>query len=316
MKKLTKLLCLIISAMLLLSVLPLQGFAAGEIDTAAQCSLTISFTHEQHGVSGVEYEIYRVASVSADAQFTVEQAFAGYPVDFTDLDDDRLAELASTLQGYVLSDALVPAASGKTDADGKLMFSDLQPGLYLVLGNRLEADGKIYKPVPFMICLPFEDKESVEWNYDPTVIPKFSVEDVPPSPETVKIKVLKIWDDKGSEKVRPTKITVQLLCDGKPYSSVTLSKENNWSYSWENLDKNHDWTVVETKLDNYTVKVKRQGNTFTLTNTYTKPPEKPTEPSDEPIIKTGLLWWPVPVLLGAGVLCIIVAMIRSKQSDK
>ena len=50
--------------------------------------------------------------------------------------------------------------------------------------------------------------------------------------------------------------------------------------------------------DNYTVTYTAKGTVLTVTNTYKAPPEKPDEPD---LPQTGILWWPVPVMAGLGI---------------
>ena len=52
----------------------------------------------------------------------------------------------------------------------------------------------------------------------------------------------------------------------------TLTKENQWSYTWKNLSTLMRWSVSEAEVPKgYTVAVTREGNTVVLTNTAKKP---------------------------------------------
>ena len=68
-----------------------------------------------------------------------------------------------------------------------------------------------------------------------------------------------------------------LLQDGQVYDTVDLTEDNNWRYSWDELDGNSDWTLVETSGNSgYTVSVSLQGLTFVVTNSYSPPPDNPS----------------------------------------
>lgn len=84
------------------------------------------------------------------------------------------------------------------------------------------------------------------------------------APTTTSIKVEKIWQDIDGKTLTenlPDSVTVTLYCNGVKYegegAEVTLSAENNWSYTWENLPKEDDendpytYTVVETPVDGF-----------------------------------------------------------------
>ena len=71
------------------------------------------------------------------------------------------------------------------------------------------------------------------------------------------------------------------------------------------------------------MEVTREGITFVVTNTYDEDvpdeptPISPSEP-DEPepnLPQTGQLWWPVPLLICAGLLFVIVGLVRRRGID-
>ncbi len=58
------------------------------------------------------------------------------------------------------------------------------------------------------------------------------------TPETVNIVTEKEWkDNSNNDRVRPDKITINLLADGKKIDSKTVTAEDNWSAQWLKLDK-------------------------------------------------------------------------------
>ena len=67
--------------------------------------------------------------------------------------------------------------------------------------------------------------------------------------------------------------------------------------------------VAEDAVEGYAEpEIRREGNTFILTNTCSKP----DEPDTPPLPDTGLLWWPVPVLTALGLLCLVVGLLRRR----
>lgn len=95
-------------------------------------------------------------------------------------------------------------------------------------------------------------------------------------PEKTSYSVLKIWDDSDNENgLRPENLTVQLLRDGQRYGgTVILNQDNNWTYTWDDLDKTdeylHDYSysVEEEFVENYSEKSVSDENGTVLTNTY------------------------------------------------
>lgn len=245
--------------------------------------------------------------------------------------------------GKTSKDGLVSfPTSGKT----------LTQGLYLVLGSRHTQNGYRYDPAPFMVMLPGLDEENDVWIYNVTANAKYDSSEIPDNPDhpdnpdddTIDRKVLKVWKDDGYENERPEEVIVQLLRNGKVYDTVTLNAKNNWRHTWTNLSDRYTWTVVEKELECYTVEVIREGITFVVTNTYDEDiPDEPTpvspgtpEPTipDEPtptgpsipdgptptsptpnLPQTGQLWWPVPLLICAGLLLVVIGLVRRRGVD-
>ena len=95
------------------------------------------------------------------------------------------------------------------------------------------------------------------------------------TPEKTSKTVSKVWEDSNNQDgIRPASIEVQLLADGAEHGDpVTLNQDNNWGYTWEDLDKYKDgreitYTVKEvSEVPDYTVSY--SADTFTITNTYT-----------------------------------------------
>ena len=105
------------------------------------------------------------------------------------------------------------------------------------------------------------------------------------APGKTGINVTKKWDDKNDkDKIRPGKVTIRLYADGKDTGkSLELSKSNNWTGSFSDLDEKKDgkiikYTVKEDKVDKYTAAI--TGNAkkgYVVTNTH-NPTNKPLKP--------------------------------------
>lgn len=280
MRTITKrILSLLTGIMLFAALLPTTAFAIGKIIPSQPVDLTISYMDDTKPISGSQFRIYRVANADEHAFMTLTEDFEKYKnsisglSDLNNLTQDQWELLASSLKGYVLKDDLAPTAEGKTDDDGIFSVSDLEMGLYLVIGSPVTTnDYYTYTVAPFMLFLPAWDIVENDWDYDVAVTPKYA-KDYNPSDDDdyVSRKVLKKWDDDGYESLRPAEVIVQLLKDGKVYDTQTLNKDNNWRYAWDNLDADYEWEVIEKEVEGYAVSITRSGITFTVTNKYVVP---------------------------------------------
>ena len=317
---------------LLLAGLAANTFAASSYDPEAICSLTVDFATGSSPISGASFSLYRVADVNSNVIFTLTEKFAQSAVQLNGIKSNEVwLDTARNLKNYVTEYSVSSDTGAKlTDAAGQAVFENLPAGLYLIVGERITVGSIRYTPTPVLICLPNEIDG--EWVSDVTSITKFTATDVPVPPPTPPIppieddtehKVLKVWDDAGFESERPESITVHLLRDGKLYSTVTLTAEKNWRYEWIGLPRvdskgfSYEWTVSEEPIEGYTTLVTESGITSVITNTRGEKAEEPAPVEQEPepeLPNTGMLWWPVPVLLMAGLMLLIVGIVVGKKS--
>lgn len=297
-------------------------------------------------VEGMELSLYRVAEYEESGSFTLTEQFRKYPVSLEQKSQEGWQGAADALADYIRRDGITADAVLVSGSDRTVCFTDLNRGLYLVLGQttELQEDGKtqIYEPQTALIALP-EDSQGTSEGMDPyqvTAVLKFEKNDKPGNPEETKIHVLKVWKQ-DQEKERPDSIVVELLqTDVEGNTTVvdrqTLTKENQWSYTWKNLSTLMCWSVSEAEVPNgYTVAVTREGDTVVLTNTAKKsgnpdgevnlPSKKPTDKTvnkttdktSDKLPQTGQLWWPVLVLLFVGAICLLAGrVLRDRKEEK
>lgn len=290
-------------ALVLALLLALPAMAAG--------SAGLTIYHERENV---RFDLYHVA-VASDAGWQPTDDFAAYPVTLPDEDspaaDWRAA--AETLAAYVAQDTPIPAASGRV-ASGSVQFGALEEGLYLAIGETVRQNDTLYIPVPVLIHVQGDTAVTIK------------AEETAVTPEPVEYTVAKVWQ--GGENARPLSVTVQLLCDGQPDRTVTLNALNGWRYTWTS-EPGHLWQVAEQNVpDGFAVAVEQDGLAFTVTNTWQQPgqPEQPGQPGSTPVPatpstggtlpQTGQLWWPVPLLVILGVICVGVGRFRARRKRK
>lgn len=97
--------------------------------------------------------------------------------------------------------------------------------------------------------------------------------------EYEKLTVHKVWDD-NDDPARPENVTVHLLRDGKRYEDVVLNQDNQWTYTWDELDDRYQWSVEEDVPGGYEVSYKTEDNTVFITNHNDYEPVPDPEPVD------------------------------------
>lgn len=284
----------------LLFALCVPAFAEFEMPdiTRADCSITLSFRNRQGTpIQGGGFTIYYVATTKIDEDVLrydiSDTEFAESGASLGDLDDTHLAQ---QLAVYAEKNKLT-GTKRFIDNNGELSFEALPVGLYLIV--QTEHILGYYTINPFFIAVPELEEGSDEWNYHVTGNPKgeptpYSPPDTPPPPtepptaDTVSLTVKKTWTDDG--KSRPLFVSVQLLRGEAIYEEITLSNENNWTYTWSELDGSYVWSVQEVDIPKgYSASYSVSGMETIITNTAS-------------LIQTGQLNWPIPLMSELGVL--------------
>ena len=280
-----------------LMLLPSMANAAVVIDTSRETCLTINYVSDNTPMSGIHIDLYKVADVSAVGSWTLTRDFSGYSVSLDNHSADEWRALAQTLATYAKCDSIPPFDGGETDSNGALTFpykqSSMKCGLYLAVARKTRIGSYTYTSEPFLIQLPDLSDGDV-WLYDVNCNAKYTAEYTPDGDKTstyVERTALKVWhgDDQA---LRPTDITVRLLRDGTVHDSVTLNKDNNWRYTWQQLPEYNDdgtlidWQLTEETPEKYTVLIAQEGTTFVITNTYS-----PDEPIDDTVTRSVIKVW-------------------------
>jgi hypothetical protein len=338
---------LCVGLVIVLAILSIQVTAYAQPRTQ-KLRLTIGSYYDGNPIANEEFELFEFGYFDDNGNLIVSDDFKNYYLDYENITSDNWQDYAEILSAYALRDNISPQCDGETNSNGILVFeetdSKLTDAVYLIVGETVTDGGVRYSCEPFILSLPNEENGVVV--YDETVMPKILIDNILVEGD---IKVLKVWDDNEDESNRPDSIDVQLLKDGEIFDTVTLSKDNNWRYTWSNMDPAADYVVLEKTVPNgYTVSLSRTDNIYTLTNkgdfvektTTANPTEKTTNNTsntsnvsgsnitttnvakesdttkDSSLPRTGLNWKPVPVLLIAGIVFIIYGVINKKFGDK
>lgn len=270
---------------------------------AAEATGSIKLSYQ---VEGAEFNLYRVGSKTEEGDIILTDEFSDYNVDL------ESENAASTLASYIESDNKQPLATAVTNKDFSVSFAELSEGVYLIIGLVTTVDNVTYTAMPVMVSLPYWNDDILVWDLE--VNGKYEKDILDDSTD---ISVLKIWKDEGNEKLRPKDVTVCLTKNGEIYDTVKLNSENSWKCSWNNLDKNCKWSVIEQNVTTgYEVNISQDNRNFVITNTY-KLPNQPTNSNTSnisPLPQTGQLWWPVYVFAFVGLAFVVVGVMYRRKN--
>lgn len=297
-----------ITAWALLCFLLLMAAAPAAYAAGDENRLTVHYTYDGVPIRDARFHLFQVGDVAADGTLSLTGVFSSYPVVINGQNSSGLQIAADTLYGYIQRDRIQPIQIDATGPTGSIVFLALSRGLYLVAGQPCNIDGTLYQTQPQLIAV----------TEDLILEAKCEAQEEPIDPQT--LSVLKKWNDAGYESKRPQSLSVSLVRNGSMVETVTLNAAGNWRHTWENLEPGWQWSVVEECPKDYTVTMQREGDTFLLTNTRIVYPEKPSDTptgstQDPSIPQTGMVWWPVLVLLAGG-LCLIALGARLRREER
>ena len=315
---------------------------------ASADSSTVSLICESGSkpVPGMHWSIYRVGENSGD-EFVLTGDFADYPVDLTDLSAEGISAAAKTLESFVVGYDLTSLSDSYTDDTGKVTFTSTEPGLYLAVAEGKKIEHNFYKASPLLFEVKAGDTGENK------IFPKMYSNSTLGGTST-SYTVKKVWvDNDDRSKMRPVYVTVDLYNGGELFDTVTLNEENGWQFSWDDLDPEAEWRVVEREIpvkydvlieynltqylikNTYNPSRKTSGGTdkrtttttatttstsgqttttaVTSTTTTTAPPATTTATPKLP--QTGQLWWPVVPLTAGGIVMLFVGLSLPKKKD-
>lgn len=263
------------------------------IDLTKRGSIKINLlTSENEPIKGAEISIYKVA----DAKINNNNLLFENVFEINSCE----ADFAKIADGVVSNDLVSCITSTDTlkknlitDINGKVEFNNLDLGLYLVVqDNMVKGYSKIDS---YLVMIPYEVDNT--WSYDSHSYPKTDIY------KTIDITVVKEWNKQNENSKLPDEVTIQLLKADEVIDTVILNKENNWRYTWFDIEKSDKYSVKEINIPNgYTATYKNEEYTFTVTNTDKLP-------------QTGRSILPILILFMTGIFFIALALYEAKSEE-
>lgn len=275
------------------------------ISTNENCSLTISYCSGGIAFSELPVNLYKIADVSADYQYTLTSSFEKSNLILNGIQTvGEWNVIRSTLETYILANDITEGFNAKTDFEGKASFDALKPGLYLAITERIIQDETTYIFDSALIALPGLGADGL-WQYQVDITSKSEI--IPPSQddEEIELKVLKLWKGDGGSSARPTTIEIEIFRNGTSYQTATLSENNHWTYTWSAKDDGSDWKVVERNIPTgYTMTIEERETSFVLTNTLNRDvPDNPDSPQTGDT--SNIMLWVILMIVSGSMLIIL-----------
>lgn len=312
----------IIVATLLISMVQIsfgpqnKTMAAPKINENAFVSADIFLGYDSENFSDKYIKIYKIADVKENGNAHLAGDFSKYNIDINNVNEaSKWNDIAYTLESYIIADGINYDFQAKTNTDGRIKYEAKGAGLYLVMTDKIEKDGRIYEAAPQIIALPnLNDMD--EWIYNISI--ELKVKEILPDHERNIYKIVKKWDDEGKEKERPDNISIKIYQNGRYKHTQKLSDENNWSYFLETENDGSVWTVIENNVPGkYNVLSSKSANIITITNSIKEKNRNKkgtglNDINETKLPQTGQKWWPVIILSISGIILLLISRLIYK----
>lgn len=267
-----------------------------DFNSKGSIEITLSEKTDNEKIEGAEILLYKVADAKSENHNLVFEYVDELKSCNASLNDLETKSKSEDIEKCINEN--INSLKQITDVNGTVKYNDLDLGLYLVKQNNIV---KGYSKIDSFLVMTPKITDN-KWIYDIKSTPKTDIIRV------IDINVKKVWNTSTSntnDSIKlPRSIEVELLLNDKVIDTVKLSKDNNWSYTWEDLAKSEEYTIKEINVPKgYTPSYQKDNNTFIVTNTST-------------LVQTGQMLWIVMLLIITGITFIIISIIYDRKTNE
>ena len=258
-----------------------------DFDKKGNIKVTLIENSENVVVEGAEITIYKVADATEyNNNLKFEYVDEIKSCDFN-LEDLENSNATSEILKCITKDVL--SITKSTNDKGIVTFDNLDLGLYIVTqSNKVEGFSVIDS---FLVMIP--NVIDNEWIYDISALPKTDIY------KGMDHIINKVWNTVNEN--LPHEILVNLYKNDEVIETVVLNEENNWSYTFEDIEASDEYYIKEVNvpkgyIDSYQI----VDNVFTIINSDKLP-------------QTGQIFYPIVFLIISGVIFILIGIIILKR---
>lgn len=267
-----------------------------DFNSKGSIEITLSEKTDNEKIEGAEILLYKVADAKSENHNLVFEYIDELKSCNASLNDLETKSKSEDIEKCINEN--INSLKQITDVNGTVKYNDLDLGLYLVKQNNIV---KGYSKIDSFLVMTPKITDN-KWIYDIKSTPKTDIIRV------IDINVKKVWNTSTSntnDSIKlPRSIEVELLLNDKVIDTVKLSKDNNWSYTWEDLAKSEEYAIKEINVPKgYTPSYQKDNNTFIVTNTST-------------LVQTGQMLWIVMLLIITGITFIIISIIYDRKTNE
>lgn len=201
------------------------------------------------------YAIVKIADITlqgdpATLHYQAAKEFQDFPYTWDNLTDETRRQAARELEAYTRENPALLTHTQMTDEDGVVVFSPLEPGLYLVTRTQVDVANRACTMEPFLVDIPTEVNGKLE--YDLAAVPKFDYQSIKIRPSNVTIYMggNEGYDAVGGQETSslPKPMFVIEAPEGVQVEDLTLLYHDDPNTT-DTPGKRFEWTPVEIGRD-------------------------------------------------------------------
>lgn len=261
---------------------------ANTIDLSKKGSISITLKEKSENVliDGAEITIYYVGDAGIKDNNLVFNKREELTCDVS-LDNLKDTKLVSNISKCI-NDNVIKYVG--TTNNGKVTFNNLNQGLYLVSQTKSVEGYSLIDS--FLVAIP--KVEDNKWVYDINALPKVDIYKV------IDLVVEKKWNT--ISKNIPKYVNIELYKGEELIDTIELSEENNWTYTFENIEKSDKYSIKEINIPKgFTPSYKVNEYIFTVTNS-------------DILADTGQIFYPIIISFIAGFIFIVFGIKYIKEA--
>lgn len=229
-------------------VLPVS---ANTVDFNRKGSITFELIEQEHNekIADANIEIVKIADARVDLNSNLYYEYVSSltkcNVDIKDVTKIDVNELASCINDNT------QRLSSISDNNGKVSFSNLDLGLYLIRQtNKLNKYTSIDS---YLVTLP--TIENNDWIYDIYSIPKTEIQ------KKMDITIIIEW--KTEKDIKGNRVTAELFNDNQKVNDYLITKDDNWMVM-DNVLLSDKYSVRGESIEGFNISYVIQGNVFKI----------------------------------------------------
>lgn len=229
-------------------VLPVS---ANTVDFNRKGSITLELIEQEHNekIADANIEIVKIADAKVDLNSNLYYEYVSSltecNVDIKDVTKIDVNKLASCINDNT------QRLSSISDNNGKVSFSNLDLGLYLIRQtNKLNKYTSIDS---YLVTLP--TIENNDWIYDIYSIPKTEIQ------KKMDITIIIEW--KTEKDIKDKRVTAELFNDNQKVNDYLITKDDNWTVI-DNVLLSDKYSVKGESIEGFNISYVIQGNVFKI----------------------------------------------------